>query len=183
MKSVMVTIFLSFILHSISSAQILPKKFWNLLQENKMVYSIPRNYSQTPVLKNDDVEYDFAIKSKDNTLEIRYRIWPIIRLQQNSNTLSDGMLLTMALNISGGKMVNPQPFPKENVEEEFGADKGFTAMVPTNSEFGKGYKMCMINVIHKENVADAYTFYLFDDPQSLMQVLGNSEVFHALKFK
>ena len=171
MKSAILAICLTVLLHVSSSSQILPKMFWNSLQTNKMVYAIPSNYSQTPVIKNGDVEYDFAIKSKDKQLEIRYKIRPIIPLQQNSNNLSDAMLLTMALNISGGKMVEPQPFPPQSVKDEFKADKGFTAMVPTKSEFGKGYKMCMINVIHKDNIADAYTFYLFDNPQILMQVL------------
>ncbi|HXF90713.1 MAG TPA: hypothetical protein VNJ29_02150 [Candidatus Nitrosotenuis sp.] len=183
MKSAIITLLISFVIYEVSSAQILPKKFWNLLQENKMMYSLPSGFVQTPIITNSDVEYDFAIKSKDKKMEIRYKIWPIIRPEQNSNNMSDAMLLTMALNISNGKMVTPNQFPEQSVKEEFGADKGSTTMVPTDSEFGKGYKMCMINVIHKENVADAYTFYLFDDPKTLIQVMGNMAVFHALKFK
>ena len=172
-----------FIVSLNASAQILPKQFWKLLQENRMFYSIPAGFVQTPVIKNDDVQYDFAIKSKEKKIEIRYKIWPVNRLQRNGNDGSNVMLMTMALNISNGKMTEPNQFPKESVKEEFGADDGSTTMVPVDSEFGKGYKMCMLNVIHKDYTADAYTFYLFDDPKVLLQTMGNMAVFHALTFK
>ncbi|MFZ4620828.1 MAG: hypothetical protein ACOYNS_09725 [Bacteroidota bacterium] len=166
-----------------ASAQILPKNFWKTLQDNSMEFVMPELYLQAPVLPNSDVAYDFAVVSKDRQIEIRYTIQPIDRKVKNGNGLSEGMLQAMALNISGGTMAELNAFPAESVKHEFRADKGYTAMVPVRSEFGNGYNMCMITMIHKENAADAYTFYLFNDPQILVKAIKNYAIFHALKFK
>ena len=116
-------------------------------------------------------------------MEIRYRIWPIDMQQTNPNELFEPMLITMALNISNGTMIQPRRYPPESVKQEFGADDGSTGLVPTNSDFGKGYKQCMISVIHKDNVADAYVFYLYNNQDEIMGALTTGKVFHALTFK
>ncbi len=183
MRTFLFTALLIFISTVSASAQILPKKFWKTLQDNSMEFVMPEKYLQAPVLPNSDVAYDFAVVSKDRQIEIRYTVQPVDRKQKNGNGLSEGMLQAIALNISGGTMAEPNAFPAESVRKEFGADKGYTAMIPVRSEFGNGYKKCMLTMIHKDNIADAYAFYLFNDPQVLVQAIKSYAIFHALKFK
>ena len=175
----------SLILTGQSNAQDL-QKYEELLNESHMQFSIPPDFMLTPVIKNGDVMYDFAIKSNTQKFEIRYRIWPIEKgsaKDKMNNSMHNLMLTTMALNISNGQIIEPQQYPKESVKEEFGADAGSTGIVDTHSEFGKDYKACMISVIHKENVADAYIFFLFNDRSDILKALSTSKIFHALKFK
>ena len=166
-----------------ANAQPLPKAFQQLLIQTNMQFSIPPGFTSTPPIQNGDVVYDFAVKSKTTSLEIRYRIWPVDKTQKNPNALFEPMLVTMGLNISNGKMIKPHRYPPESVKQEFGADAGSTGLVPTDSEFGKGYKQCMISVIHKDNVADAYVFYLYNKQDEIMGALTTEKVYHALKFK
>jgi len=166
-----------------ANAQSLPKPFQQLLDQTNMQFSIPPDFAATPIVQNEDVSYDFAVKSKTTGLEIRYRIWPIDIEQKNPNALFEPMLVTMGLNISNGKMIQPHSYPTESVKKEFGADAGSTGLVPCNSEFGKGYKQCMISVIHKDNVADAYVFYLYNNQNDILGALTTEKVYHALKFK
>lgn len=173
-----VLFFTSLLFHNSVNAQNLPKKFQQLLNETHMRYSIPHGFTTTAIIENGDVAYDFAVKSKTKKLEIRYRIWPT-----KDNSMTNPMLITMALNISNGEAIEPQSYPPSSVKEEFGADNGSTVMVFTNSEFGKGYKACLIFVIHKNNIGDAYVFFLFDDPQILSEAIFTDEIYHALKFK
>ena len=165
------------------NAQTLPEAFQRLLVQTKMQFSIPPNFTATPIIDNGDVVYDFAVKSITTDLEIRYRIWPVDKTPKNPNSIFEAMLITMGLNISNGKIIEPSRYPPESVKQEFGADAGCSGLVPVDSEFGKGYRSCMISVIHKDNVADAYVFYLYNDRGAIMQALTTDKVYHALRFK
>ena len=167
----------------VAYAQPLPKTFQQLLNQTNMQFSIPPDFTSTPIIQNGDVAYDFAIKSKTSGVEIRYRIWPVDKKQKDPNALFEPMLLTMGLNISNGKMMKPHSYPTESVKREFGADAGSTGLTTTDSDFGKGYKQCMISVIHKDNIADAYVFYLYNTQDEIMGAITAEKVYHALRFK
>jgi hypothetical protein len=167
-------------------AQSIPDKFQRLLQQNAMQFSMPPGFVSTPVIENGDVGYDFAIKSSTTKLEIRYRIWPMNEAMQNDpkrNWIYQTMVETMGLNISNGQLIQTKQYPQSDVKVEFGADGGITGTVRTDSKFGRGYKICMISAIHRDNVGDAYAFFLCDDPNVLMKALFANNVYHALKFR
>ena len=69
------------------------------------------------------------------------------------------------------------------MKAEFGADYGFTSLTALDSEFGRGYAYGMVNLIHKNAVADVVTFFLFDDMKVMQSLLFQDGVFHALRFK
>jgi hypothetical protein len=167
--------------------QTIPTAFSRLLDANSLRYAIPPGFTSTPVITNRDVEYDCAVRSKTKKLEIRYRIWPLKQSDQAANSdinsIHQAMLLTMALNISNGQQGPTQAYPSNSVREEFGADAGSTTMISCNSDFGKGFQKCLISVIHKDNVADAYVFFLFDDLKVVTQALMTDEIYHALRFR
>jgi hypothetical protein len=172
--------------NSIGQGQTLPSEFSKLVEANALRFALPPGFSPTPVFVNDDVAYDFAVKSTTKKLEIRYRIWPLKPSSQSSkvdiNSVHQAMLLTMALNISNGKQGPVQAYPDQSVKEEFGADAGATTVISCDSDFGKGYLKCLISVIHKENTADAYVFFLFDDPQVVGEAIMTDKTYHALRF-
>lgn len=157
--------------------------FQQLASLHHMRFAMPSHFTAVPVKANRDIVYDFAMRSEIKKLEIRYRIVSIDRKDRNANAVHETMLATMAMNISNGKTITPQRYPTTSVKKEFGADAGCTGVVLTQSEFGNGYTMCMISVIHKDNVADAYTYYLFDEQDALIEALTNSPIYHALRFE
>jgi hypothetical protein len=168
-------------------AQTTSTDFAKLVRSTGMRFAVPTGYDTAQVRTNGDVLYDFAIISKTRKLEIRYRVLPIQRVadeaRSEANAIYSGMLITMGLNISGGQDPPYQAYPPGSVREEFGADAGATSFISCNSEFGAGYAKCLISVIHKEDVADAYAFFLFDDMQVLQTVLTTDDVYHALRFQ
>ena len=166
-----------------ADAQVLSIPFQRLLAQTQMQFSIPPDFTPVPVRTNGDVVYDFAVKSRSTALEIRYRIWPVDKTQKNPNAVYEPMLVTMEMNISNGKMIQPKRYPPESVKKEFGADAGCTGMVPAHSQFGKGFTACLISVIHKDDVADAYVFYLYNTADEIMGAFSTDKIFHALKFK
>jgi hypothetical protein len=54
-------------------------------------------------------------------------------------------------------------------------------MDEVGKEFGQYYKYCLLITIHKDNVGDAYCFYLTNTQEGFTKNLQAS--FHSLKFK
>ena len=162
--------------------------FRKTLDRNSLALTIPKGFKETPIIANDDVAYDYALKDSMGAFEIRFRIFalndpPPNTSPESMNGMYPAMLLAMAVNISNGKPGNSGPFDPAAVRSEFGADAGMTCAVDANSQFSKGFKYCLINVIHRNNVVDAYIFYLFNDKNQLRTTLLRDDVFHCLRFK
>ena len=166
--------------------QTLPAGFQQLLNRTSMSFAVPPGFSAIPVVPNDDVAYDYALRSQTMKLEMRYRILPVEPASTSDarrKSQLEPMLLAVALNISGGQEPNATYYPKDAVKSEFGADAGATCAVKVSSEFGRGYALCLISAIHRDGIADAYVFYLCDDLSIAKRVLATGSIFHALRFK
>jgi hypothetical protein len=86
-------------------------------------------------------------------------------------------------NIVGGENYNAykrSAFHSLGVRNEFNADIGATYAAETKSGFSKGYKYVIIIAIHKVNVADAYTIFLCDNYNDIINEF--LEAFHSMKF-
>ena len=90
------------------------------------------------------------------------------------------ILNTVIQNITGGVDYKVKEFDSAAVKKEFNADWGATAFVEQNSDFGKGYKYCMIVMIHKKDIADAFYFYMSNSKEKFSENM--EPLFHALKF-
>jgi hypothetical protein len=157
--------------------------FAKLVDRYGMSILVPKGYEEDQVVFNDDMEYDYAIKSPVQDIVLRYALRPIINQAEKPfrNTNFKIYFQTVLLNISGGSVSEFTEFDSEAVKQEFSADWGATTLFEPKSEFGKGYKYCMVVMIHKNDVADAFYFYMTNTPDKLSQNMD--PLFHTLKFK
>ena len=182
---------------SVSLAQT-NKNFQKLLSEHDLVFNMPTDFEETPVKENGDLRYDYAIKYKKDTLEVRYSVFsikPLLKQYKESlnnpneslmdpNKYHNSMFMANILNVSQAGMQNmpeTSSFPADAVKKEFGADYGATTFFKANSEFSEGYDFCLMLVIHKKDVADVYISFLGKNPEKLVKQM--SLAFSSLKFK
>lgn len=189
-------ILICFVLTSFTSDS-LPKTFTDLLDRANMSFVKPIGLEETTPIENTEMNYEYALKYPKKRFEVRYAIRPLDNLlleyEENEknkesgaiyihpNKLYSSLLQVTALNISGGQLSEVIEFDKEAVKQEFNADWGATTIVGVGEEFGQDYKYCMIIALHKDNVADAYFFYLFDTKKGFDDLI--KPAFHSLKFK
>ena len=171
---------------SISASANEQEKFNQLIEDNNMIFNMPKDFTPTPVVDNEDVSYQFAIKHKKKKLQVRYSVWPVEEDYYKNSDLSRSKFLfytfTMAVveNIVGGESYREAVFHSLGVRNEFNADAGASYAAEAKSEFSKGYKYVIIIAIHKNNVADAYTIFLCDD---FNDIIGEfNAAFHSMKF-
>ncbi|WP_298146309.1 hypothetical protein [Flavobacterium sp.] len=184
------------ILTSFSSDK-LPKTFTDLLDRGNLTFQKPTGLEETQIIKNLEMNYEYAIKYPQRKFEVRYAIRPLDNLIRDynekekkknrgeinihPNKLYSSLLQVTTLNISGGQLPELTVFDKHAVKQEFNADWGATTFVEVGKEFGQEYKYCMIVAIHKDNCADAYFFYLSDTKDGYDELMDPA--FHSLKFK
>ena len=170
------------------------KEFKSILDDCGMNVNIPKGFVESKIIENNDMSYEYAIKYPDKDFELRYSIRPIRYKKYANDTVKNEMegqrafrnssygiiLKTVILNITGGIEYDVQAFDKAAVKSEFNADWGATTFVELKSEFGKGFKYCMIVTIHKDDVADAYYFYLANSKDKFSENMD--PLFHTLRF-
>ena len=169
-------------------------EFKSMLDDCGMNVNIPKGFVESAIIDNKDMGYEYAIKYPDKDFELRYSIRPIRYKKYANDTLKNEMesqrafrnsqyniiLETVILNITGGVDYKVQAFNKEAVKKEFNADWGATSFVDLKSEFGKGFKYCMVVTIHKDDFADAYYFYLSNSKEKFSENMD--PLFHTLRF-
>jgi hypothetical protein len=175
----------------------LPKNFIDLLNRSEMTFNQPDGYSETPPIENQQMNYDYAIINNAKDFEIRYAIRPLDERIKNyneqkingtsgnsnihPNKLYVGTFHAVVFNVSGGKLSKISAFNPEAVKQEFNADWGALSMVELGKEFGQNYKYCFLITIHKDDVGDAYCFYLSNTQEGITKNL--QAPFHSLRFK
>jgi len=167
-----------------------------------MKFLQPANTIATSIIKNDELSYQYALKDTVSKIEIRYIVYPLQGFvkQYNGphsdsgmsridpNFLHTNLLIAFALKIQGKEMNNMQevmPDVKEishaTVDLEYNADWGAEVNLQPCDEFGQKYKYCTIFAIHKDNIADAFVIYLYDNKDTFEASVKPD--FHSLTFK
>lgn len=170
-------------------------EFEDLVKECGMSLSIPSSFVESKIIANKNMDYEYAVKYPDKDFILRYAIRPIqYKIYPNDsvkkaveskikirNTTYEANLKSVLYNISGGYDYEFKAFDKSSAKDEFNADWGAITLVELRSEFGKGYRFCMIVALHKDNVADAYYFYLSNAQDSFP--ISMRPLFHSLRFE
>ena len=136
----------------------LPRKFRKELNENGLLFIMPDSFKSVKILKNPDLNYDFAIKHISKKIEIRYSVFPITELAKNyRKSLTDTsihtvnpnadfartLLLVSTYNIADSIISDIKSFDSTGIKREMGADWGGFAYVYPRKTFAPDYKYCL----------------------------------------
>lgn len=174
--------------------------FLSVVEKAEMNFTRPANTVETNVIINDEVNYYYALKDTVNNIEIRYLIYPLQELVKKYNGPHDtgigplidpnfihtNLLLKFAYTVQGKEM-NLQEMPAINeiphatVDLEYNADWGAEVTVQPCDEFAQKYKYCTLFEIHKDNIADAYVIFLYNDKDNFQDAVKPD--YHSLIFK
>ena len=191
MKNKLVVLLILTSLQTMAQESNARKSFGNILDKYAMHFQMPEGYSEIAIKENNDLGYYYAIKHDTAKLEIRYTFYPIKDviernktsggLQADPNKMYPTLTTTNQLNLSGGNEYKITRFAPEAVQGEFHADDGGSTFFPLNSEFGEGYKHCVMVILHKKDIADAFILFLFDDTEVYQSL--SQDPFYSLTFK
>ena len=146
-----------------------PEAFQEKLEQSGLQLLFPGDmgYKEVRLPKNDFHRCDFGIYSKQEDLEIRYALTlydEAAAATSVPNVLATRAALSVATNDEEAVMTALR-FDKNYLEEVFQADWAaawyFTPKLGFSSK-----KYCQLLVLHRNEVATAFIFFLFDDPNN-----------------
>lgn len=183
MKKYLLPLFFLFFINSVFGQKIeLNEAFQAKLNEVKVDFFEPLEaaYRDVPVQKeaNKFQDYDFAIRSKKEKLEIRYLIHPIedndlAFLPPSANFIR---ILTHLASNDDEHLIAVHSMTNEGLKT-FGADWGKEAVFTPKSVFSDK-KHCKMLMLHKEGRGNVFLFFLFDEANKTLD-----DRYYALKFQ
>jgi len=180
--------------------------FNRLLNQAHLTFKSPLGAIETPVVKNKEINYHYALKYPKRGLEIRYLVVPFTGKPVKLKPAPAGKFLgsidtaiihkfdnysmKLATNAGGGikdKNIQMGGFPADVCKKDFGADRVSYWMIPVkNNSFGTSYKFCNMVAIHKDNAGEVYVFYLCNsigDLTKAFKEIGPHNIYYSLRFK
>jgi len=147
--------------------------FEDLLAEAGMGFTPPPGMQQVEVHPNSMFTYDRALATPDGDLEIRYAVRPLDRIvvdyqdphssAPDPNHMFPLMFQSMVTLLSGGRHSPTQEYPPNQAKAKFNADWAAASVFDVSVEFQTEHKQALVVATHKNQLADAYSVFLFDD--------------------
>ena len=177
MKIKSLILFLLLGIHSNVFAQIdYSLAFQQKLEAGHLMFIEPIDgkYKDIPIFINEYCKIDLAIKNKKEKIEVRYAI----KTDTESHVFNAPQIRTMQLlsNVATNQqslIVAIHRLDKTQIEKEYNADWGAIAYFSPKVKFA--YKdHCKLLVLHKDDVATVFVFFLFDKPTEELENLMSS---------
>ena len=164
-KQCLLSLFTFGVLLNCGSAQVdLSDRFMHLLNQTNLEFLEPleAKYRDVPLFKNPYQNYDFAIRSRKEKLEIRYLVEPF---EPNNPTFFTPhirglrMVTHLATN-SEDALITGHDVDTALLQSEFNADWGKVFFFQPKDGFSS-YEHCKMLALYKEDVGMVYVFFLF----------------------
>ena len=167
-----------------------PDPFAGLLAEAGMEFILPAGFQDLPVQANELLPYERAIRRADGALEIRYAIRPLARIQvdyedPHSAKPEPNHMFPLMFQAILGRIArhghNPSSeYPQDQALTRFGADWASAAIFDVDPGFAPEQAHGLLLALHKNQLADAYAVFLFEDYERVKPLLD--QTLEALRF-
>jgi hypothetical protein len=173
------------------SANQLDTSFEGLLAEAGLDFHLPEEYQAIDVVNNSLFPYEHAIRKKNNSLEIRYSIRPLSRIEINyedphnaapePNHIFTMMFTALIGQLSSGGNSPHREYKQQEASTKFNADWAALSVFDVEPGYSSDYRQAFLLALHKNNLSDAYMVILFNDYAEVKPVL--EQAMQSLRFK
>lgn len=149
--------------------------FESLLDESGIDWKSPAEFREVAIRDNNQLPYEKAMRSPDGSMEIRYAIRPLTRIEidyddphgalPDPNHIFPMVFQALTGKLSRGGSNPSREYKQEDAKKQFGADWAAMVVFDVEPEFAPDYNGGLMLAMHKNKRADAYVIYLFKDYQ------------------
>lgn len=158
--------------------------FEGLVAESGMVFTPPEGFRVVEAVANPLFPYEYALRNPAETLEIRYAIRPLSRLKidyddphgsaPDPNHVFPLVFQSLVTRLSNGRHSPTREYPPKQTEEKFRAHWAAASVFDVHGEFTDRYQQALLIAMHKNQIADAYAVFLFDDYAQVKDQINNA---------
>jgi hypothetical protein len=168
-----------------------PPSFQDLLHEAGLELTIPVGFEEISLEKNPLLQHEKALSNQDSSLEIRYVIRPLSRIEidyqdphsavPEPNHMFNMLFHTLVGNLTKRGSRSPtREYSQTQAREFFNADWAAVVVFDVVENYSRDYSQVMMLALHKNDKADAYAVFLFNDYAQIKETVQQS--MSALRF-
>lgn len=155
-----------------------------LMEESGLHLRTAEDFTFVSAKENDVMPFEAAVKHQSERLEIRYIIRPLSRITidyedphnaaPEPNHLFPMLFEAMTNALSGSGNTPNNSYSPEDAKQMFNADWAAASVFDVNPDFSTHYSQGLMIAIHKDNQADAYSVFLFNDYPEVKHLIDSN---------
>lgn len=156
--------------------------FNQLLMESGLRMETPQHYIDIPIQANPVLPYERAIQHESGALEVRFIIRPLSRITidytdphnaaPEPNHLFPLLFESITTQLSAGGDMPSSTFSASDAESNFNAQWAAASVFDVVPEFSADYRSALLIAMHKNQMADAYTLFLYNDHEQAKTLIN-----------
>ncbi|MGB5328521.1 MAG: hypothetical protein WBO58_09890 [Gammaproteobacteria bacterium] len=158
--------------------------FDQLLLEAGLRIETRQSYTDIPIHANPVLPYEHAMKHESGALELRFIVRPLNRIEieyndphnaaPEPNHLFPLLFESITNRLSVGSDTPSSTFSESQAKESFNANWAAASVFDVRPEFAAGYQNGLLIGIHRNEMADAYTLFLYNDHEQAKLLINEA---------
>ena len=158
--------------------------FDQLLDSTGLQIAPSQSYIDLGAQHNDVLPYEHAMRHDSGELEIRFIVRPLDRIEieyndphnaaPEPNHLFPLLFESITNRLAVSRDAPTSTFPADEAKALFNASWAAAAAFSVDPGYANGYHNAVLIAMHKSEVADAYTLFLYNDHERAKPLIGDS---------
>ncbi len=158
--------------------------FERLLEESGLRVEARQAFADIPIQRNPVLAYEHAMRHESGALELRFIVRPLGRIEieyndphnaaPEPNHLFPLLFESLTQHLAANNDTSSSTLSEIEAREKFNAQWAAVAAFDVDPEFSSEYKNAILLAMHKNDLADAYTLFLYNDPEKAKPLISET---------
>ena len=158
--------------------------FDQLLGEAGLRLEARQNFFDVPIEPNPVLPYEHAMRHRSGELELRFIVRPLQRIEieyndphnaaPEPNHLSPLLFESLTDRLSANSNTSSRTLAEPEAREKFNAQWVALSIFDVDPAFSADYKNAILLAMHKNDRADAYTLFLYNDHEQAKPLINQA---------
>lgn len=156
--------------------------FDQLLKESGLHIEARQAFTDIPIQQNPVLPYEHAMRHESGALELRFIVRPLARIEidyndphnaaPEPNHLFPLLFESLTQRLAVNNDTSSNTLSEIEAKDKFNAQWAAVAAFDIDPQFSSEYKNAILLGMHKNDMADAYTLFLYNDPESAKPLIS-----------
>ncbi|NCF35058.1 MAG: hypothetical protein GWP56_01510 [Gammaproteobacteria bacterium] len=158
--------------------------FDRLLEESGLNVESRQAFNDVPIQQNPVLAYEHAMRHESGALELRFIVRPLGRIEieyndphnaaPEPNHLFPLLFESLTQHLAANNDTSSNTLSEAEAKEKFNAQWAAVAAFDVDPQFSSEYKNAILLGMHKNDQADAYTLFLYNDPETAKPLISTA---------
>ncbi len=153
-----------------------------LLEESGLRVETRQAFADVPIERNPVLAYEHAMRHESGALELRFIVRPLSRIEieyndphnaaPEPNHLFPLLFESLTQHLAANNDTSSSTLSETEARDKFNAQWAAVAVFDVDPQFSSEYKNAVLLGMHKNDMADAYTLFLYNDPETAKPLIN-----------